>query len=136
MDLKQMFQETVNMSHNERVNLAKASISKLAQELKNDDLTLSFLVGLATICSATDGKVSDSERQLFNDLTGANLSFEEFFNLVSNNTNEEAFEVVNNAVDSLTNDGKSAAVLFALAFLAADEQLTTDEQKLFAILLD
>lgn len=136
MDLRQMFQEVLDMPHKERVDLAKQAFSAFAKEFSDKETFTAFLGILVAISAAVDGKVSEEEYQLFIDISGLSFSRNEFFDLVSNNASTEAYELVDEVVDNMSNDGKKGALLFALAFMTSDGELTVNEQKLFAILLN
>lgn len=128
--LNQLLQRYVNMSYDELLDLAKYSLSQFIGTVINGTGTESASKLLAVItaaCLGADGKLSALENKFFNDLLDTDDSYAENLEFVRNLGNDEARELVDGLVDSLSDDEKAAAVSFCLCFLAVDETITRDE---------
>ena len=128
--LDQLLQRYVNMSYEELLDLAKYSLSQFINTLveKTGAEGASKICAVMTAaCMGADGKLSSLEHQFINDLLDSDDSYAENLSFVQSLGDDEARELVDGLVDSLSSDEKAAAVSFCLCFLAVDETISRDE---------
>ena len=139
MELKELFQKFANMSHEERVEIGSESMTGLAQDLTDHGLdretAFNFVHLVVSLALSADRVTAADEYRLFVDITGADVSYEDFYDATNIRDLGAALEHVDKIVDQMTETGKHAALTLALCFLSADDKITPQEQQLFAILL-
>jgi hypothetical protein len=129
-NLNQLLQKYVNMDYDELLDLAKFSLSQFLDtvlEKTGADGASKICAVMTAACLGADGKLSALENKFFNDLLGVNDSYSDNLEFVRSLGTEEARELVDGLVDSMSADDKAAAISFCLCFLAVDETITRDE---------
>ena len=96
------------------------------------DAIIALIVSLAL---SADRVTSAEEYRLFVDITKADISYDDFYQITNIGDLEGALKSIDEFVDSMTENGKNCALTLALCFISADDKITPQEQKLFAILL-
>ena len=138
-NLNQLLQKYVNMDYDELLGLAKFSLSQFLDtvlEKTGADGASKICAVMTAACLGADGKLSALENKFFNDLLGVNDSYSDNLEFVRSLGTDEARELVDGLVDSMSADDKAAAISFCLCFLAVDETITRDEVAFIDRLLD
>ena len=128
--LNQLIQKYVDMPYEKLLDLAKFSLAQFLSTvvLKAGSGGASKVCAIMTAaCLGADGVLSPLEHKFFNDLLDSDDSYEENLEFVRALGSDEARELVDNLVDSMSAEDKAAAVSFCLCFLAVDETITRDE---------
>ena len=137
--MNELLQKYVNMSYEELLELARYSLSELLDPLVADrgrENASKTLAVVTAACLGTDGKFSSLEHRFLNDLLGCDSSYEENLRYVRDLGNDEARDLVNNWVDSLSSKQKAAAISFCTCLLAVDETITREETAFIARRMD
>ena len=139
MELKELFQKFANMSHAERVELGRQAMAELINDLEsnglNSEQATQFVHLVVSLALSADRVTSAEEYRLFVDITKADISYDDFYQITNIGDLEGALKSIDEFVDSMTENDKNCALTLALCFISADDKITPQEQKLFAILL-
>ncbi len=137
--LNEMYQEVVNMSDEEKVELGiKAAgdvIPFLSKNFKDDDAAALYAMLIGTYVGA-DGSVNQSEYSYCKVVFGLDMPYDDFFNIVKESCKPEYIELIDNLIDSAPADVKSAFVILGVAIFSCDDSITIDEQRLLAKYID
>ena len=101
------------------------------------DGTDTFFLFVATACGA-DGKLDLAEYELFEELTGISMAYEDAVEIVEEAKSEDSQEVIDYIVDLLgvlDEDIKYSMVIFCLAFCAANGKIDWKEKRFIRKLL-
>ena len=139
MELKELLQQFVNMEHAERVELGRQSMAALLNDLKSHGIpsekATEFVHLVVCVALSADRVTAAEEYRLFSDITGANLSYDEFYQITDISDLDGAIEQLDQLVDSMSEEGKNAALSLTLCFLASDDKITPEETRLFVKLV-
>lgn len=139
MELNKLFQQFANMEHEQRVELGRGAMEALVEDLTSHGVdkehAFEFVHLLVTVALSADRLTAAGEYALFVDITGADISYEQFYEITNGGSNEELINGLDEFLDGMTESGKNAALTLALCFIAADDKITPEEQRLFAKLL-
>lgn len=137
--LDELYQDYCDLTFEERVENCRSAYFRLREELAskghNDHESLELIFGLMGVCCCVDGIPGKKEYELFLALTKSNITYDKFLHLLQGTKTEEMIEGADSLVDSLSRDGKDAAMVFALCFLSADGKIDVYERQLFAKLI-
>ncbi len=141
MTIKELMQVVVNKSFEERVELAKKSVSEMVNGFIDDygldeEQVTTLIVNIVVLFLSADKKLTEDEYKMVIAVLGANVSFEELNDLVTDNKGEEFEKDVDELIDSLNTELKTSVCFFGLCILAADDTISVAEQKLFNRILD
>ncbi len=139
--IRDLMQDVVNLEMEERINVGRKAVSDIVKVLenrgvKNTDEQLSFLFNLIKLFVSADRNCSNDELKLINGILSTNISYDDFYDLTNNGSNPEFVENFNDLIDVLTEDEKTSIILFGLCIIAADDEITASEQKLFMRILN
>jgi len=93
-----------------------------------------FVLMLVRLASGSDYEADEGEYKLLMEITGLRLSEGEFYGLVKHAVDEAFISGVDQIVDSLSAEGKAAALDLFELFLRADDELTPEEARIYRIL--
>ena len=137
--LNELYQDYCDLTFEERVENCRSAYFKLREELirkgHDDHETLELIFGLMGVCCCVDGVPGRKEHELFLALTKSSITYDKFIHLLQGTKTEEMIEGADRLVDSLSPEGKDAAMVFALCFLSADGKIDVYEKQLFAKLI-
>ena len=138
-EVRNMCQEILNMDENERLDIGRESLSRMVNGLKglglNGEETTNLILNLTKLFVSADARCSEEEYQFFVTVTGINISRDEFFEMT--NYGKDA-DFVNGLVELMRNadpDTRTATVLFGVALMSHNGQLSSDELRLIDSLL-
>ena len=136
---RDVYQKYVNLDHNQRVAVAQKAAGNILGALKDsnvdDEVIFNFLTDLIKLFVSADKNCTEAECQLFNDVMGTSLSFEQFYNLTNGGSEPGFVKGMDEIIDALPEDVKSDICTFGLTILAADDTITGSEQALFEKIL-
>ena len=139
MEFRELYQQYVNQSHAQRVDIAQRAAGNVLVALKEggveDDITFNFLTDLIKLFVSADKNCTEAECQLFNDVMGTSLSYEQFYNLTNGGSDPAFVQTMDEIIDSLPDDVKVDVCTFGLTIIAADDTITGAEQSLFEKIL-
>lgn len=129
----ELLQDYVNKSYDEILSLAQMSISSLSDEMNavlgdSETVGKAYLVVTAA-CLGVDGRLTTLEYTFLKDLLGlgADTDYNDVKSMVESFDLNEAMSFTDNLADSLSTEGKSALLIFCIAFFAVDETISRDE---------
>lgn len=131
-----LMQKCVNMSYDELLGLAKYSLSQFANTLGRTGGAAEACAVITAACLGVDGKLTALESKFLNDILDSDDSYDSNLNFVRSLSGDEACELVDELVDSLSADEKAAVISFCLCFLAVDETISRDEVAFIYRLID
>ena len=137
--LQEYFQEFVNLSHEERVERAGSTVGTIVNFLKANDFddqkVVQFFVYVTALFTKADGVTAYEEYKLFNDVTGFNVKEADFRAMMESGDDPEFVNQMDKVIDSMSEEAKGAVCYYGLAFIAADDTITVEEQKVFLKIL-
>lgn len=137
--LKELYNQYLNHSNEERIQVAQAACGVLVQFLKeaglDEEQSFAFFMNVVRLFVSADRSCSEEEADLFNEILGANVSYEDFFNATNGGANPEFIKAMDELIDSMPEDPKIATCVLGLTFLAADGELTQAEVDVFERIL-
>ncbi len=137
--LDELYSAYCDLTFEERVKNCRKAYFKLRGELKKkghgNTESLELIIGLMGVCACVDGVPGRKEYDLFVAVTKSNIAYDQFQHLIQGTKTEAMVEGADHLVDSLSRDGKDAAIVFALCFLSADGEIDLYERQLFEKLL-
>jgi len=107
----------------------------LRKKGKSEKEISNFLLSLVRLGVSADRFTGDDEFELYNDIFGSKVSYEDFFALTDGGSDERFVNVLDATIDSLDKDAKNLCLEFVFLFLNSDYHLGSDEAKLFEKLL-
>lgn len=139
MTLRELYDKAVNLSRQERINLAGGSGAELLKFLKergmNGEDSFRFILYLVALFAGADGAIDEDEHKLFVDITGAEWSRSDLQEALKGLFNGEFLEQMDKLIDGMPEDQKWNCCLFGLAFVSADGTISAREQQVFERIL-
>lgn len=136
-----LLQNIVNMSKEEKIDMAVSAINNLMPSFKQiDDKTNGFAIFSSLIGSAVgaDGEISEDEfyfLQSFLKAYDLELSKEEFIDYLKSSTSENSYKLVLELKEILTDDGILEVTKLIAAICAIDDKIDKNEAAYIATLL-
>ena len=131
--LSEMIQEIVNKSYEEKVMGAKLELGECFGILNRIGLekekSTMMLITFLTAAVAVNGEFSAPERRMLKDI------FDDDFEGLVKAMDKEAFDMMNQMVDTLDGRDKASFCLLASFILAVDDEIDVDEYKYLIKLL-
>ncbi len=131
MTFNELYQQVVNYSDAEKINIARNSLSKIAEFFENSDNFVAFIVNLTAVFAGADNLVARKEHELFITITNINMDYETFYNMVNELDDAQARAAVDNLLDGAGGEFKDACLMYGLAFLSIDDKITGAEKEFF-----
>ena len=139
-NLDSIIQSIANQSYEDKLELAKYSVSEafgeLVSLLGNEEDSLRFLASVVVICYGKDNNISALEQRFVNDVLGANKNFLTVYKTVANSFEEDYIEFADGVIDALPANGKASLLALCLCLLAADATISRSEIDFLARLLE
>ena len=138
-EIRKMCQEILNMDEEERLGLGSESLRKMINGLKglelNGEEITNLILNLTKLFVSADGRCSQEEYEFFVKVTGIKLSTDEFFDMTNYGKDEEFANGLVELMRAADLDTRTATVLFGIALMSHNGQLSSDELKLIDSLL-
>lgn len=129
--LKQALQSIVNLSDEEKYELGKDNLNKFLNGLARGgipkDQLPSILFGFIKFFVSADGKTTAGEYNFFRNVTGINVSPEEFASFASSGDIEELRKGAYEFASILNDEDREALALFGAALLSSDNVINKAE---------
>ena len=148
--MSRQFQDYLRAKQGADEKAAKEAAEKKAREIENAGKKLfegllaemvrlgysrdeadDFAALLVRLACGADNVASKEEYELFQKVTGVELSIHEFYDLIKGGDEESFVASMDEIVDGLDGAAKQAALAFVEFFLNADESLPEREKALF-----
>lgn len=137
--IQDIYRDFLNHSESERLELARNAAGVVIRFLGETGLTdeqqLNFFFSAVGLFIAADGKVTAEEARLFNSLLGTQLSQQDLANGFANSSSVEFINAMDEIIDSMPEDDKTALCILGLTFLTSDGELTQREVAVFEKIL-
>lgn len=136
---EQMMKNYVNADYQTLLSVAMQSLNKFMPVFDNiseDGNGASYVFPFICVTLAVDGQFSELEYRFACDITGLEVSYDQFKGMVQQYYTEEWIVAVDNLIDKCSQDLKQEILAFCLAFAAVDEKISREENTFFAMLLD
>ena len=125
----ELFQSTVDMSYEEKVQMATIALGKCFAILKkqelDDEYALQFIVSFLATAVAADGVFTEPEKRMIRDVFSEDQV--DMIDTLVKFTDEEGFEGMDQFVDSLDAEEKKDFCLLAIFIAAVDDTIKKDE---------
>ena len=135
----ELYSEYCALSFEERVDNCRDAYLTLREEISahghDATETLELIIGLVGVCVCVDGVPGKKEYALFAAVTKSDIPLDKFRRLIQGTRTKEMIEGADHLVDSLSEKGKDAALVFCLCFLSADGEIDVYERQLFEKLI-
>lgn len=135
MTFRDLYNQAVNLSREERVQLALYAGNEVFKYLetlgKNEEERVNFLYYMTALFAGADGVIDDVETKLFNEITGANFSQAELNEGLKPFFNPDFVAGMDKAIDTWDAEAKMNVCRYGLAFLSADGEISAREQQVF-----
>ena len=133
MDLNEFLQAFVDKSDSEKIQYARETGNFLRKAFEGDEAkAIQFAAILTSIFAAADGKLHDHEAQMFGFCINREVSYDDFFQLSQTVIgSKELMSSFFEFVDSCEYEVRLVFASYGLAVLAADNEITKDELKMF-----
>ena len=131
-ELEELYQEYLDMEAEERNEIALQVSSEIFHylvEKQSEDEVVNKYVTLYSILCCVDGEVTEIEYELFKFLTGSTSTFEEFYEVVKNGSNEEVIEEFFIFASNQGPDFITAIFVLAVSIFTSKGTLTVEEQE-------
>ena len=134
-----VFQKFLSLSHEERVDAARGAAAQICdfcekQGLSNEE-TVSFFCNVTKLFVSVDRSCEQGEYVLFNDITGFQLSTDEFFKMTNYGSNSEFVQSMLECIKAMDEDTRYAVAVFGGCICSADGEMTDDEKRMIASVL-
>ena len=139
-EVKQEIQKILDSSDEEKANLAKGALSSMLNGLMSHGLTEEqvpgFIVSFTRLFVCIDKHCSTKEYEFFKAVSGIDkMTFKEFYEMTSDNYNEEFLNGILGYYHNLTPEEKNAGIYYGIAVLSSDNVVTYQELSLIDFLL-
>lgn len=131
MTFSELYQQVVNYSDREKINIARNSFATIANFFEDGEKFAAFIVNLTAVFAGADNLVSRKEHELFITVTDLNWDYETFYNMVNEIDDAQARAAVDNLLDKVGGEFKDACLMYGLAFLSIDDKITAAEKEFF-----
>ena len=137
--LEELYEDYVSLTPEEREDNAREAYVFLGAELQRRGYAkievVELLLGFVGVLCCVDGIPTKKEQALFASISHSHMSYEQFLHLVQGSKGEAMVEGTGRFIDSLSREGKDAALKLCLCFLSADGAIDSYEKALFEKLL-
>lgn len=139
-ELRELFQETLDMPEQARIELAQKSAHNITMAMLEDgydekQIVYALAATFKLFCSA-DRNVNDAEYNLWLRITGLNQSPQEFFDMVNCGSDPKYVKAYTDLYKTFSAETKSDLCVLGLCICANDNTMTASEQQLLADLLE
>ena len=135
MKIEQLFAEYKGLNKQQLIQKGRAAYAKFGEIMDrkgyNEKEIVQFATMLVRVAAGADRYGSDEELELFQEVTGIKTDKYEFALMAKNADNESFVNAIDEIVDSLDQEAKDAALVFAAIFFASDNHLNKKEIALF-----
>ena len=132
------YQQFLDLSEEERMNLCKNSINALMEYFEergylddNQDFALSFFTSLIGFFIGADTKVTPNETKIFNEIFGVNYTPADLAKFLPGLLTPENFMALDEFIDGMSEDLKRYSCFIILAVISADGDISEREEGLF-----
>lgn len=123
-----------------KVLLGKFYLEQFIKGLEKGGLTDkeigNTILNFAKLLVSADQDCSEKEYNFFINVTGIDMSYEDFFNRTNNGKDQAFIKDMFDFVKILTRDDRFSLIFFGIALLSSDDTLTVDEQNLFRQIIE
>lgn len=131
MSMKDLIQQTLDMTQSERVKLASGASSKIMDWARNHGYNAAeVLVNYFKLFVSGDKNCDYRERDLFNRTFDMNVDSDQFYDITNHGANESFISSMVNMTNRMDSDTSSAVIILGLAVMCADGTMTVAEQQL------
>ena len=131
-EIKQICEEIVKSSAEEKVKRARGSLAVLLQGLEkaglNDDQKRGFVFNIVKLFVSADASCTGYEYSFFKAVTGIEpITKDQFYAMTNHGRDPQFVDAMVEAIGAFDSETKCAIVYFGVTFLASDLELTQDE---------
>ena len=136
---EQAMKNYVNASYDTLLALARNTLDNIMPVFDNiaeDGNGASYVFPFICVTLAVDGQFTELEYRFACDLTGLDVTYDQFKSMVQEYYTEDWIVAIDNLVDRCSDDLKAEILSFCLTFAAVDEKISREENTFIAMLLD
>lgn len=138
--MEPVFEEYMNLSRRERSQRCKVAVENIVNFCYSQDLTdretVNFLANLTKLFVSVDRVCEQAEYELFIDVTGFDLTMDDFFEITNGGAAQDFVDYVLELIKLMPEDRKSDVALFGLCMCSADREITEAERMMIFRTLD
>lgn len=138
--MEPVFEEYMELPRRERIARAKQCASNIYNYSLEQGLTeeqsIDMLCHLTKLFVSVDRVCEQGEYDLFVSVTGADMTYDEFFELTNGGGNKDYVDAVLGVVKTMDEDLKGDVAMFGLCMCSADGDVTEAERMMIFRTLD
>ena len=134
----QLMQNYVNASYDTLLGVANNTLDDLMpyfSKYSDDGNGATLLLPFICTALAVDGKFTQLEYRFVKEVTGIDISYDEFKNFIQPFYSDDWMERADKLADACPDEIKTSLLSFCLAFLAVDENISKEENVFISKLL-
>ena len=139
-EVKQMIQQILDSSDEDKVALGQQSLSRFLNGLKengfNDDDLPKIIVAITRLFVSADKHCSEKEYRFFKNVTEIDISYQEFYEMTTGGADIEYVKSVLGFIVGLNKEERVAVVLFGVALLSSDNVVEYKELRLIDTIIN
>ena len=139
-EVKQMIQEILDSSDEEKIALGKESLGRFLKGLSDNgvenDLLVNIICGVTRLFVSADKHCSEREYNWFKNVTEIDLSYEEFYEMTNGGTDAEFVAGMMEFIKALNKDDRIAVILYGVALLSSDNVVEYKEISLIDTIMN
>lgn len=131
-DLTDLYQEYLDKDETERneiASLAAEEIFEFLEESYDEEDVLDIFVSLFAVLCSVDGVINQAEYELFKYVSGIDVPYDEFYEVMKNGTNQDLIDQVAGVIEDEGEDFASAVFVLALCVFTSNGTMTVAEQE-------
>ena len=132
--MQEIFREYLNLSRRERAERAHAAAGEIVNFCGSEGLSfeesMNFLCSLTKLFVSVDRSCAQGEYDLFVEITGYEMSNDQFYEMTNYGGNQDYVQAVLELVHLMPEDVKYAVAIFGLCMCSADHEITDAEQEM------
>lgn len=129
----EVYQAYLNAPREQLVATGRNSANLALEELVRrygKDSAFQLFTGILGSFICADNKVNYDEYEVFQDIIGTNITYDQFYEIMKNYNTEQVFAAADKVIDSLSAEGKNAVMCVGLVLCAINGTITVAEQQL------
>ena len=134
MTLNEIFQEYVDMEHEELIENARVGsavvVKYLKENIKSETIIAGAYIAIISTFIGADGSVDETEYEFCKEVWGFPGSYDDFCEIVKATNCPEIVDALDEMIDEAPDEIKAAFVALGCAFCASNGTMTVAEQQL------
>ena len=128
----EIYQKFLDMDTDERNAYAKQTLDlmhKYLYQYYEEKVIVSYVISIFSVFSCADDTVNMAEYELFKYVTGARVSYDDFYETVKSGTSEELIEELYELLASESEEFIEYVLVLVICIYSCDGTITVEEQE-------